>query len=411
MEEDAFLIKSKRLQKKARRRKIARIMGIIFLCIIAMSSCLNFSLGNRRSFFSQNRENAKWIEENGQKYLFLEAKDEFELGRLEGKFLSAKIANLKRIIQMFGTLNSQYGFSYSDMVQRAKDYEKHIPSEYKEEMRGMHEAILGVTYDDILLQNCFVDILYGQYYPDGEIPPLQTAFEMGCSVLGFKNNDSVIIGQNFDFNNIFKHTLAFVHHRIVGKQAQFTLKVGGILSIPCGQNSAGTSIFINVVRSNMIAPSLMPLAIRSRIGFDTAKNPDEFLEIILSDVSTLSMNLLIGNSTNLISLEVLPGNCSISRPISAVNTNTYTNPHFQRYLLDPNYSKIRQTTAESLLLNYTTDNYLSQNDFISIMSNPLIYQINNGIMGVSTLVCTSNKFFCEGIPTILENYPQIPLFY
>jgi hypothetical protein len=333
------------------------------------------------------------------------------LGQLEGRYLSAKITNLKRIIQLFGLLNGKYGFGYLDMIKMAQEYEKHIENQYLDEMRGIDKAIVGITYNDILLQNCFVDILYGLYFPNPNISPEPSSLQMGCTVVGYKNNESVYLGQNFDFNNVFKHSLAFVQHKIQGKQAQFALKVGGILSIPCGINSAGTSIFVNVIRTNVKAPYTNPISVRCREAFDTATNPDHFLQILTNETFSLSMNLLVANESDLISIEAIPGNYSISNPNQCVNTNTYTDAFFQQYLQDTEYSKLRQNVTEDLLINYTVDNCLSQSEFISIMSNPLILQSESGLMGVSTLICTSIEFFCKGVPSPVEVYPPIPYFY
>ncbi len=411
MEEEGLLVKSLKLKRKSRRKKITRIFGIIVLSILAISLSINFTVGCRRSYLAFNTNNARWVDVNGQKYLYIEADNDFELGKLEGKYLSAKIANLKRILQLFGVLNNKYGFGYSDMIDMAKLYEECIPSQFIEEMRGIDKAIVGVSYNDILLQNCFVDILYGKYFPDPGIIPEISSLQMGCTVVGYRNNGSVLAGQNFDFNNVFKHSLAFVHHKIQGKQAQFTLKVGGILSIPCGINSAGISIFVSVVRTNVKAYYTTPISIRCREAFDIASNPDEFMEILTSESSSLSMNLLIANETKLISIEAIPGNYSITTPNECVNTNTYSDDFFQQYLQDKSYSKSRQNITEDLLFNATMDNTLSQSEFTSIMSNPLIFQLESGLMGVSTLICTSTEFFCKGAPSQTEIYPTIPFLF
>jgi len=411
MEKDVLLPKVQNPKRKSKRRKFVKISGIGILIVLGISLVISCTVGTRRSYFTLNKNNAHWVTDNGEKYLYIEAENEYELGRLEGKYLSAKIANLKRIIQLFGMLNSKHGFGYSNLIKLAQQYETSIPNEYKEEMRGIDRAIVGVSYNDILLQNCFVDILYGHYFPQGNFQPNDSSLQMGCTVVGFLNNDSITIGQNFDFNNVFKHTLAFVYHKVQGKYAQFGLKVGGILSIPCGTNSKNVSIFVNVVKTNIQALFTTPIAFRTRLAFDSATDPEEFRNIITSEDSSLSMNLLIANNTKMISIQCVPGNYSISRPDQCVNTNTYTDAFFQEYLQDKTYSKNRQNITESLLSDFSADLQLSDSEFISIMSDSRIYQSNSGIMGISTLTCSSTKFFCKGIPSPLNDYPSIPFFF
>ncbi len=410
MEEDVLLNKPIRLKKRSKKQKIKITIASIMISFVIVSFILSFTVGTRRSYFVLNRYSAKWINTNGQTYLHLDAENEYELGKLEGKYLSAKIVNLKRILQAFGIAHKKEGFGYEDMIQMALKYEKNIPIQFIQEMQGIDAAILGIDYEDVLLQNCFIDILYGQYYPDTSMSSAESTLHIGCTVVGYKNNDTVVIGQNFDFTNIFKHTLSFVYHQVEGKQAQFSLRIGGIVSTPCGLNSAGTSIFINVVKTNVIGSYSTPIAFRIRQAFDTTANPDEFLSEITKENSTLSMNLMIANISKLISVETIPGNFSITVKNQDVNTNTFTDTFLQQFLLDPVYSKDRQNTTEEILYNSTLDGYFSKSEFVSIMSDPAIYQSKSGLLGVSTLVCISTDFFYRGIISQTTQVSPLPVF-
>ncbi|TFG19220.1 MAG: hypothetical protein EU530_06790 [Promethearchaeota archaeon] len=135
------------------------------------------------------------------------------------------------------------------------------------------------------------------------------------------------------------------------------------------------------------------------------------MNILTDETSSLSMNLLIANSSDLVSMEIIPGNYSISRSDECVNTNTYTDEFFQQFLQDKNYSKSRQNETEQLLVNFTLDNELSQSEFISIMKNPSIFQLESGLMGVSTLISISSDYFCKGVPSLTESYPSFPSFF
>jgi predicted choloylglycine hydrolase len=410
MQKEVKKPKSMNFGRKLRKKKIAKILRISISSIIILSLGISFTIGTRRSYFSINRNYAQWIKTKGQKYLYIEADNEYELGKLEGKYLSAKITNMKRIIQLFGIMNYKQGFSYSNLKKIAWLYEPFIPAKYKEEMSGMDHSITGVTYTDILIQNCFLDILYGKYFPEIGESASQTGLQMGCSVVAYKNNHSLFVGQNFDFNNIFKHTLAFVYHSVKGEHAQFCLKVGGILSIPCGTNSANVSVYVNVVNTHVQGSYLTPISFRCRKAFDTADDPEQFLDILKSEPSTASLNYLIANNSDMISVNCIPGNYSISRPDFCVNTNTYMDDYWQQYLQDTEYSKSRQYTAENLLLNFTVDNNLSQMEFMTIMSNPLIGRSESGMMGISTLAFITTSFYGSDIPSIPTNYPSNPLF-
>ena len=126
---------------------------------------------------SNQSNEAEWHESNGQKYLEIEASDYYNLGMMEGKNLGPKIRALKLIIKAIGATTRSKGYTYSRFIEMAKGYEDAIPDQFLhhekgvgtviDEIQGMADSLRGISFEDIFVQNCFIDIVYGELIPFG----------------------------------------------------------------------------------------------------------------------------------------------------------------------------------------------------------------------------------------------------
>ncbi|TFG04672.1 MAG: hypothetical protein EU539_10405, partial [Promethearchaeota archaeon] len=185
---------------------------------------------------------AKWQESNGQKYLEIISKDHYTLGRLQGKYLKRQIKKMNFILKRFVMF---YDLKMDEIRSYSKAYEKCIPIQYKEELKGVSE-VSGVEYDDLLFQVVFLDLFYGQLLPRMESRsfPISAA----CTAIGVRDtNNHYVMGQTMDFNPIFSPALSWVKYKVMGANTVFLLKMG-IMSLPIGKNSR-VSATLNLVQT------------------------------------------------------------------------------------------------------------------------------------------------------------------
>jgi len=96
--EQQLVSETKSIAPKTRKHRKLKV----FLLIAIITSGLYIFVGPGQSYIASNTPDAKWIETNGQKYLEITADTYYELGLLEGKYLSAQIFNLKLILMLMG---------------------------------------------------------------------------------------------------------------------------------------------------------------------------------------------------------------------------------------------------------------------------------------------------------------------
>ncbi len=356
--DDNYMIKIKKESIFA----ILLAFGISTILIIEpVSAC-----SNKKEIYN----NFKWVESNGQLYLDIRATDYYSLGQLEGSQLNSQILGLKVSIQ---ALFANYGIPYEYLIQLAYLYENYVPEEYIEEMTGIADVLkpYNITYSDILLQNCFIDIYYGQLVPQmsgNPLPPL----EMACTAIASKNKDnSITIGQNFDFSSFLHPTLSFVRHQIKGKPVIFSLRMGAMLGLPVGKNSNGVYSTITVIKTIVMGSIGIPSTSRTRMAFEKSKKASDFYEILWGENIPTSFNsILADKKNNAIGSENIPNLSSIKEITTAeylIRTNTYITEEFKPYLLDPSYSIERHQKAIELVDKYFNDDSLTLKELILIL--------------------------------------------
>jgi len=318
---------------------------------------------------------------------------------------------MKRLIQLFSLKSLLKGITYRKLISISKQYEPFIPKYLRMEMLGISDNLLELSYDDILLQNCFMDILYGYIIPCLKISNYNfNNFELGCTSLGVINNESPLIAQNFDYSLFFKSTAAFVHVITPRLSEVFSLRLGSLLSLPIGVNNWGLSLRVNVVKTRMRGRISIPCSILSRIALEWCQDAESFFNLQKKFGGTGPYNLLIADRDKIIALEGLTK--KIYRTDTRnyiVKTNTFTNPKFQNLLFDKEYSKFRQSYGEIRLdsLYEKKSGAIQNRDLLQIMKDNSIICREN-IFKSMTLAFLTDKYFGLGSPKE-KTYGVIPL--
>jgi len=353
---------------------------------------------NEEKSIQRNGAYAIWKWSNGQKFLEVHAQDYYTLGFLQGEKLKKEIKRFKEIIKLFNIRYIRKDFSYEKFLEMAEAYEKFIPENLQKEMHGMADAIVDISYIDILTQNCFMDILYGHIIPKKMDDQLDS-FDLGCTSLAVMSNKRPVIAQNFDYPYPLKSVAYFIHIITPNYRDIFSFKLGGLLGMPIALTKK-ISIRINIIKSNMVAPIKTPGTIRFRIGLEEANSVDEFLRVLFKEDMTSSGNLIISDRSKIVALEVLPKVHSeeeVEKYI--VKTNTFISNSLQKYLLDKSYSKERQNYAEKRLkeLYKKRGDEIGDLDLLDILSDNSNINRKNPLKPM-TLAFLSNEHFGLGNP-------------
>lgn len=355
-------------------------------------------------FEDQDEGYAIWHNSNGQKYLEIYAFDYYSLGFLEGKLLSKQIHILKELIEILALRYIPKRFNYQKFISMAKEYEKYIPRNLQQEMQGMADALEKISYDDILLQNCFLDILYGQLIAMDNYDLALHSYDFGCTSFGVINQNSTLVGQNFDLIGTFKPTLSFTLIKMPNKPDIFSLRTGALLSLPVGRNSHGVSLNVNVVKNRIKGAISIPCSIKARLSFEKSNNAEMMYDFIVRTPSPTSGNLLIADNLKIIALEILPFEYKrIDVSSIIVRSNTFISDSSQKYLIKPKYSKKRQRYAEKQLNEaYNRNKGLTNDELLNIMADsPIICRMRT--RRSKTIAFNTNLYFGIGNPNQYES--------
>lgn len=393
----------KRENKKIKKFSKKKIMSIILLLIFLSAGVFNIVI--RIASYKKVVGFAIWKTTNGQRYLDVEADNSYDLGYLTGGKLATKIISLK-ITLMF--LASSFDTSYLDLNKRAQKYIPFIPTDQIDEMKGMSAGSsnkLGfpITFNDILIQNTFIDIFYGQILPKN--PDL-----LGCTTIAAKNANGVEFGQNFDFLKIFKDSTSFVLHKQGNQPAIFSVRFGGVLDYPIGKNSNNVSIMSSVVATLLSSQPTIPISCRTRIAFENATSAESFKNIFFDELGanfSCGQTLTMMDNNIIYTSEINPNSYVLNQTNSSVKSNTFSVPSWQQYLVRPNYSKDRQSLAEAQFEEKYNDNNLSFKELREILSLPGIIQDGSDSSNIITLAFfTSNGF---GLGNINSSIGILPI--
>ena len=285
----------------------------------------------------------------------------YDFGYLQGQALSQYIFN------MMVVMHPWVGFIQRESRDLISEFEKYIPQEYREEMRGIARGAsnrLGiiVSYEDILLQNIFTDLVYGRQIPQDNL--------MGCSVVGYVSSNGVVAGQSFDFTKIMGYdnlldTTVFVLSEFNGTSI-FGLRMGGSLSIPMAKTNF-YSVFINVVPSLAYNENIStPMFVRTRMALENAQTLEEFESIMDFQSMPGSYNFMFANETLIRGYQVSPEQYHVNSSNFIVNTNRYVHEDMVESLVDPEYSLLRQQQVELMCHEAISNNTLTEERLLEI---------------------------------------------
>ncbi|MHA1668956.1 MAG: C45 family autoproteolytic acyltransferase/hydrolase [Promethearchaeota archaeon] len=355
---------------------------------------------------NQDGSYAIWRESNTQRYLEIYAFNHYDLGFLESKFLSKRIHIFKDLIEILALKYITKRHTYQKFISMAQEYEKFIPKYLRQEMQGMADALENISYEDILLQNCFLDILYGQLIPMNNYDLALHSYDFGCTSFGVINQNSTLTGQNFDLAVMFKPTLTFALIKMPNKPDIFSLRTGALLSLPVGRNSYGVALNVNVVKNSMKGAISIPCSIKARLAFEKGNNAEISYHFIISTPSPTSGNLLIADESKIIALEILPFEYKREDVTNTiVRSNTFTSDSSQKYLIKPKYSKKRQRYAEKQINEaYNNNKGLTDDGLLNLLADhPIICRMK--YLRSKTIAFNTKLYFGLGNP--YQNKPGI----
>jgi hypothetical protein len=400
-----------RLEKKIKRKRLNKALFVAL--IIFMGSSIHFACynaSNRIAFSNLSLSGqSHWVNNNGQKYLYIEADNHYDLGYHTGYHLSTEIVKMKYLIQIYTMM---IGIEYSNFKNQCLDYLSYIPEEYKQEMQGIGDGATAgggffISFTDIVIQSVFYEVLYGRIAPS----KLSVHSTLGCTALGARNfNGSIIIGQTIDLVKPFEWIQSFVLHKLKGEPLVFTYRIGGCPALPMGRNEYGLTLITNLVQTKITAPITKPTFVVVREGLAKNRTIESFYSTLLNNNnSAYSRNFIIANNTNILAIQSLPENHTSFIPISTiVQSNTFINPYWQNYLIDSNYSKHRQVFAEDLMTLAYNNIELTNLELLDILrSQPIICRDESGLIGMKTVAFMTMKSFGLGTPN--GNIAKIPI--
>lgn len=382
------------------------LLAVGFMMVMSVFSQASATKGNGNGN-GPKRDYYEWRETNGQSYLYVKAHDHYTLGYLEGQGLYEEILYLRALAEVYAL--TEIGITYNDFIAMAYAYEPYIPQEYKDEMQGMVDGInaleleapyfvpiLGagfdfpinptLTYMDLVLQNCFLDIFYEWLMPLSYLSNI----DMGCTAFASKNDDGTILSQNFDFGVPFYPSLSWVCTDLKGVDRIFCLRMGGGLCIPCGIDQDGVKMVINVVETYALGElGGIPANIISRMAWEQGETAQEVADIIIGGYDSASFNMFVADDTEIFDIELI-ANSSFTQMFGfgnivthyscenmddvAVNSNTFLSERAM-FLLDPTYSLDRQAYAEDQLELAKDDGIVTGDELLAIQSDfPVVFR-------------------------------------
>lgn len=343
---------------------------------------------------------ARWKNSNSQNYLEIFASDYYQLGTLEGYHLSNQIKSFKKVIKFLSLTFKSKEYSYKKLIELSKDYKPFIPDHFLLEMEGMADSVNKISFDDILLQNCFLDIFYGILIPKFSKSNVLKNFEIACTSFAVCNKRRTLIAQNFDFPFFFRRSAAFVYFHTPGNPSIFSLRLGALLSLPIAINSFGVSVRINAIKSSRQGGISIPSSIRVREGLEKAKTAQAFFNYITRSDFTASCNILISDLSKVFSLEVIPYRIEKKEIKYCVSkSNTFVSDSLQVSLIDPKYSKKRQKYADKRIKSVyeKSGGQLNEKGLLSILKDNSIVCRRNFLKPM-TLAYLTDHYFGIGNP-------------
>lgn len=355
----------------------------------------SYNLYIRFSHIDTVEGNYYWHDSNNHPYVIISASTPFNQGYLAGEAMSGEILQMKWILKI---MCPSLDLSYNSMKKFASTYIPYIPDRYIEEMEGIAEGVshhtgIKLTFEDILIQNTWMDILYGQIIPGQEL-------DVGCTAIGGKNLAGFpVLGQNFDFTKIFYKTTSFVFLNFSNSNHIFGLRLGASLALPIAKTSTNVTVLSTLVRIGLQSSINIPFMIKIRQILDTVKNASDFQTKYFSHSykSTFGHTLMWADNSSLCAAEVFPKVYRLNTSQILVQTNRYHNETWNQNMLDPEYSLHRQQYAEEQTERCLFGSCASSDLLFNVLGDsPEIYRKDAGLMDSMTMLYFTNTHFGYG---------------
>jgi len=205
----------------------------------------------------------------------------YQMGLQHGRLLGAEIRELFHVYVEEG-LKSE-GFAPANLLAAARRFDRYVPGELRDEMRGIADGS-GVSYDRILLLNTFPDIIQGRS------PRL-------CSAFAVATSEGLLIGRNLDWED---HGIAHrsgVVFLYAPADAEPLLSVAwpGMVGVVTGMNRAGLVLTLNLAFAADAVGEATPSLLRLRQALETSRTLDAAVAALGSEPRTMPVNLLVAS--------------------------------------------------------------------------------------------------------------------
>lgn len=222
-----------------------------------------------------------WITSSPPRVLVFEGTHQ-EIGLAHGKALSKEIHYLfdEYIV---GGLVERDGWKLEALIKTGKHYEKYIPGEYIQEMRGISEGA-NIAYDHILVMNTFPDAVLG-------------ASPQACSAFAVQTEKGLLIGRNLDWTNYgVSHRMGMVFIlKPNSRRSVFNIGWPGMVGCVTAMNDSGLVVTMNMAYAIDVVTNTTPVLIRLRSLLENKSSVKDAVDSLISIPRTVSMNVLVGS--------------------------------------------------------------------------------------------------------------------
>jgi hypothetical protein len=307
------------------------------------------------------------------------------LGYLEGKGLAFQTAYMKLMIMLQA---QDLGLGYDSALDYSVPYLDYFPQDYISEMQGMADGIdhviipftntlynISVDFMDIVVQNCFWDIYYGQIIPLFSGYPQPPLISGGCTVIASRIGrfSRTVFGQHVDLTYLMSPTASFVYTKINGRKI-FSFRTGSMLAMG-GVNKYGIAISDNLLEVRNIGCIGKPISVIYRSVLENAKNIFQAQNIITSNDFTLGWNYIIKGRRYISAVETIPNSYSVEfLPTNGYtfDANIYENSLFKSFMIYPTkYLEIYSRISE-LCQTYSQNGNLDLKNLLNVFRDPLV---------------------------------------
>lgn len=206
----------------------------------------------------------------------------YEMGLQHGRILSREIRELYNAYVLQGLCQKE-GYAEADLVSIGRHYDRFIPEDYRQEMRGIAEGA-NIPYERILVINTFADATLGKT-------------PRACSALAVSTNQGLLVGRNLDWINhkvAHKSGIVFL---LEPKDGHRILSVSwpGLVGVVTGMNDQQLTLSLNLAFATDLDSESTPCLFRLRSILEKTGDLQTALQQQIAEPRTIAMNVLIAS--------------------------------------------------------------------------------------------------------------------